>query len=161
VPTPSINRMRAARAASVACVAQLAGCAVAPQRPNKADLQRQVADTERAFAKTMADRDHAAFVTLLSDETVFFTGPKPLHGRQEVADAWKRFYERPEAPFSWEPEQVEVLDSGTLALSSGPVRDPKGKLIATFTSIWRLEAPGVWRIIFDKGNAACDCSTAP
>lgn len=26
-----------------------------------------------------------------------------------------------EAPFSWEPAQVEVLDSGTLALSSGPV----------------------------------------
>jgi ketosteroid isomerase-like protein len=125
------------------------------------DLQRQVADTERAFAKTMADRDHAAFVTFLSAETVFFTGPKPLHGRQDVADAWKRFYERPEAPFSWEPEQVEVLDSGTLALSSGPVRDPKGKLIATFTSIWRLEAPGVWRIIFDKGNEVCDCSKAP
>jgi ketosteroid isomerase-like protein len=153
--------MRAAMAASAVCVALLAGCAVIQQHPNVVDLQRQVADTERAFAKTMADRDHAAFVTFLSDETVFFAGPRPLHGRQEVADAWKRFYERPEAPFSWEPEQVEVLDSGTLALSSGPVRDPKGKLIATFTSIWRMEAPGVWRIIFDKGNEVCDCSKAP
>jgi ketosteroid isomerase-like protein len=132
-----------------------------PHRPNAADLQRQVTDTERAFAKTMADRDHAAFVTFLSAEAVFFTGPKPLHGRQQVADAWKRFYDRSEAPFSWEPEQVEVLESGTLALSSGPVRDPKGKLIATFTSIWRLEAPGIWRIIFDKGNEVCDCSKPP
>jgi len=72
-----------------------------------------------------------------------------------VADWWKRYYEGPDAPFSWEPEDVEVLDSGTLALSSGPVRDAKGALIATFTSIWRLEDSGKWRIIFDKGNQAC------
>ena len=50
-----------------------------------------------------------------------------------------------------------MLDSGNLALSSGPVRDPNGKLFATFTSIWRQEAPGTWRIIFDKGNEVCDC----
>ena len=62
---------------------------------------------------------------------------------------------RKDAPFSWEPEQVQVLDSGTLALSSGPVRNPEGKTVATFTSIWRLEAPGVWRIVFDKGNRVC------
>ena len=72
-----------------------------------------------------------------------------------VADWWKRYYEGPDAPFSWEPEDVQVLDSGTLAMSSGPVRDPKGALIATFTSIWRLEDTGKWRIIFDKGNRAC------
>ena len=59
-------------------------------------------------------------------------------------------------PFSWEPEQVEVLDSGTLALSTGPVYDPNGKLIATFTSIWRQEMPGKWRIVFDKGNPVYD-----
>lgn len=147
--------------AMVGCMALLAGCAMTLPRTNTADLQRQVADTERAFAKTMATRDHAAFATFLSAEAVFFTGPKPLHGSQQVADGWKRFYEGPAAPFSWEPGEVEVLESGTLALSSGPVHDPSGKLIATFTSIWRLEAPGVWRIIFDKGNAACDCAKAP
>jgi ketosteroid isomerase-like protein len=124
---------------------------------NPADLQRQVADTERAFAKSMADRDHAAFSTFLSDEAVFMSGPQPLRGKARVASAWKRFYEGSTAPFSWQPEQVEVLPSGTLAISSGPVRDPQGKLIATFTSIWRLEAPGVWRIVFDKGNDVCDC----
>ncbi len=121
------------------------------------DVQKQVADTERAFAKTMASRDHAAFSSFLSEETVFFSGPTPLHGKQKVADWWKRFYEKTEAPFSWEPEQVEVLDSGTLAISSGPVKDTQGKIVATFTSIWRLEAPNTWRIIFDKGNDICDC----
>ena len=139
-------------------VAILSGCASVTPRPTAADLQRQVTDTERAFAKTMADRDHTAFASFLSDETIFFSGGKALRGKKQVADAWKPFYDEPAPPFSWQPDVVEVLDSGTLALSSGPVRDPQGKLVATFTSIWRLDAPGTWRIIFDKGNTVCDCA---
>ena len=144
-----------------ACAVLFAGCAVSPPRTTTAELQKQVADTERAFARTMADRNFAAFGTFLASDAIFFSGPQPLHGKQEVADAWKRFYERPDAPFSWKPETVEVLESGTLALSSGPVFDPAGKQFATFTSIWRLEAPGTWRIIFDKGNEVCDCAKPP
>jgi len=141
------------RAVSIAVVA-LAGCATSP-KPDIDSLKRQVADAERAFARTMAERDHQAFTSFLSRETVFFSGPKPLHGAQAVAEFWKRFYSAPEAPFSWEPEQVEILESGTLALTSGPVRDPKGTVFATFTSIWRLEADGKWRVVFDKGNPVC------
>ncbi len=122
------------------------------------DIQQVVADTERAFARTMAERDHAAFVRFVSEEAVFFSGTKVLRGKQQVADGWKPYYQGPTAPFSWQPEQVEVLQSGALALSSGPVRDAQGKLIATFSSVWRLEAPGVWRIVFDKGNEVCDCA---
>lgn len=102
----------------------------------------------------MAARDHAAFVSFLSKEAVFFSGPRPLRGAEAVAAWWKRHYEGPAAPFSWEPEEVAVLDSGTLALSSGLVRDPAGNLVGTFTSIWRLEN-GRWRIVFDKGDEAC------
>jgi len=150
--------MRSEIMAAALCVAMLSGCASVTPRPTATDLQRQVADTERAFAKTMADRDHAAFASFLSDETIFFSGAKALRGKQQVADTWKRFYDGPAAPFSWQPEVVEVLDSGTLALSTGPVHNPQGKLVATFTSIWRLEAPETWRIIFDKGNDVCDCA---
>ena len=144
-----------------ACMTLAAACATTAPAPSTAELARQVDATERAFARTMADRDHAAFASFLADEAVFFTGPAPLRGKAAVAAGWKRFYERPQAPFSWEPDRVEVLDSGTLAISSGPVRDPAGRTIATFTSIWRLEAPGTWRIVFDKGNEVCDCPKAP
>jgi len=132
---------------------------VIAQEVDLVQLRQQVEDTERAFAATMADRDYDAFTLFLSDEAVFFSGETLLRGKQQVADAWKAYFENPDAPFSWEPQRVEVLDSGTLALSSGPISNPDGKLIATFTSIWRLEASGNWRIIFDKGNRACDDST--
>lgn len=137
------------------CALALGGCSTSPQTSSAAVLKQQVMDTERAFARTMAERDHAAFTGFLADDTIFFSGGV-LRGKQAVADAWKRFYNAPIAPFSWEPTEVEVLDSGTLAISSGPVKNAKGELIATFTSIWRREASGQWRIIFDKGNDACE-----
>ena len=142
---------------TVVGAAALAVTAAAARRPNLAELQKEVQDAERAFAKTMADRDHAGFVSFLSSEAVFLSESRTLRGKQQVADAWKRFYEGPQAPFAWEPERVEVLDSGTLALSTGPVLDPQGKRVGTFNSVWRREAKGKWLIIFDKGCPPCNC----
>ena len=143
--------------ASLICAALLTACAVpAPRDTSRAE--REVADTERAFAKSMADRDYLAFKSFLSEDAIFFSGTTALRGKQRVADAWQRFFEKTEAPFSWQPEQVQVLESGELALSTGPVRDAQGKLFATFTSIWRREALGQWRIVFDKGADVCDCA---
>ncbi len=134
----------------------LAGCATAQSRPDNAALVKQVTDTELAFAKTMADRDHAAFAAFLADETVFLMGGKPQRGKAAVADHWRRFYTEPKAPFSWKPDHVQVLDSGGLAASTGPVFDPDGKLFARFYSTWRRGASGVWRIVFDDGcNFKC------
>jgi ketosteroid isomerase-like protein len=130
------------------------GTAVRAQGGAAAD---EVRDTERAFAKTMADRNHAAFVSFLSDEAIFMGQDGTLRGRQAVADGWKRFYEGAAPPFSWEPDRVEVLDSGTLGLSSGPVRDAQGQRVGTFNSVWRREAGGNWKIVFDKGCPPCEC----
>ena len=151
--------MQSNNLAALALCSLLAGCAVTPSQPSIAEARQQVLATERAFARTMAERDHRAFAAFIADDAVFFSGPKPLRGRQQIADGWARYYATPAAPFSWEPEEVEVLESGALALSSGPVRDPQGKVIARFTSIWRREAPGTWRIIFDKGSEVCSCAS--
>jgi len=120
---------------------------------------RVVAETERAFAKTMADRDFEGFKSFLSEEAVFFSGTKALRGKQQVADAWEPFFKEEKAPFSWEPDQVEVLESGMLAHSSGPVLNADGKRVATFNSIWQLDKEThKWLIVFDKGNDVCDCA---
>jgi ketosteroid isomerase-like protein len=131
-------------------------------RVSNAELKKQVAETERAFAATMKARDHAAFKTFVSDEAVFFSGNGVvLRGKDAVANGWRAYYDKPQAPFSWEPDEVEVVESGTLAYSSGPVYDPSGKLVARFSSIWRLEAPGTWRVVFDRGSDICNCKKQP
>lgn len=116
------------------------------------DLEQQVYAAERAFARSMADRDLAAFAQHVSDEAIFFGATDVQRGKAQVVAAWSRFFDGPAAPFSWDPDRVEVLESGTLALSTGLVRSPDGKVVGRFNSIWRLEAPGTWRVIFDKGS---------
>lgn len=121
------------------------------QAPAMDALAREVEARETAFAQTMADRDFAAFLTFLSEEAVFFAGDTPLRGPSAIGDAWARLYEGERAPFSWHPEVVEVLGSGGLALTSGPVLGPSGDVVGRFNSIWRRDADGVWRIVFDRG----------
>ena len=128
------------------------GCATAPPQLDAGSAVVEVTSVERAFAKTMAERDLEAFMSFVSADAVFFTGAQPLHGRDEVRDGWARYFQGAEAPFAWEPDAVEALASGDLALSTGPVREPSGKAVARFVSIWRREAPGVWRIVFDRGG---------
>ena len=109
----------------------------------------------------MAARDHAAFAAHLASEAVFFGANDVLRGRTAVAAGWKRFFDGPTPPFSWEPAQVEVLDSGTLALTSGPVRDPQGRQTGVFNSVWRRDGNGSWKIVFDKGCPPCECAAKP
>jgi ketosteroid isomerase-like protein len=106
----------------------------------------------------MADRDFAAFASHVAEESIFFGSSGPTRGKAAVLADWKPFFEGAAAPFSWKPEVVEVLASGSLAHSSGPVWDAQGKRIGTFNSIWRREADGRWLVVFDKGCPVCECA---
>ena len=130
----------------------ITGCTVIASPPSGLTAQQQVFETEKAFAATMRDRDFAAFGSFIDQEAVFFNGKKPLRGKTEVLAWWARYFNDLNAPFSWEPDQVEVVKSGNLALSTGLVYGPDGARIARFNSIWRQVEPGVWMVIFDKGS---------
>ena len=135
----------------------LSGCTSLARPGDAAQLKEQVTAAEVGFAKTMADRDHAAFSSFISEEAVFVNAGKPVRGKEAITADWKKFFASPRAPFSWKPDLVEVLPSGTLAYSTGPVSNPDGMIFARFNSIWRLEAPGVWRVVFDSGCDVCNC----
>lgn len=122
----------------------------------KSDPTGDVFAAESSFAHTMAARDLKGFESFLADEGIFFGGKGPIRGKKAIVAAWAPFFEGPTAPFSWRPERADVLDSGKLAMTTGPVYDPSGKLINRFNSIWRLEKDGKWRVIFDKGCEVCE-----
>jgi ketosteroid isomerase-like protein len=146
---------------AAAALAILVQAPARAQRGGKATAVDEVRAAETAFAKSMADRDLSAFSALLADETVFFGSKAVFHGKAEVVAGWKRFFDGPAAPFSWAPAEVEVLPSGSLGFTSGPVYDPKGQRIGTFNSVWQRQKDGSWKIIFDKGCPPCECTTKP
>jgi ketosteroid isomerase-like protein len=141
-----IRALVGAAATVIAAVAVLSA-----QQIDMTQRQQEVRTRETAFARSMADRDLAAFTSFISPEAVFVGAGGTTRGPKEIAAAWKRFFDGPAAPFSWKPETVEVLASGNLAMSSGPVFDPKGQRVGTYNSTWRRDADDVWRIIFDNG----------
>jgi ketosteroid isomerase-like protein len=137
--------------------AALGWCGAARGQASNRTLADAVADAERAFAESMAKRDLTAFASHLSKEAVFFSSPdglQVLRGKEAIVSGWRRYFDGPAAPFSWTPATAQVLDSGTLAMTTGPVRNPSGEVTGRFSSVWRFEPDGKWRVIFDRG---CNC----
>ncbi|MDQ3282283.1 MAG: alpha/beta fold hydrolase [Acidobacteriota bacterium] len=117
--------------------------------PLFADAADDVRRAETAFAKAFADRDKAKFFAFVADDATFLSPAGTLRGKAAVVERWSRFFEGPVAPFSWGPDRVSVTTDGTIGLSSGPVFAPDGSHAGTFSSTWRRQADGSWKIIFD------------
>jgi ketosteroid isomerase-like protein len=125
------------------------------QEPFQENPREQVVAAERAFARSMAERNLQAFERLVAEDAIFFSDGGVLRGRAAVIEGWRQFFAGESAPFSWDPDQVEVLESGSLALSTGPVMDPTGRCIGRFNSVWRRDDGGTWLVVFDKGGGDC------
>jgi len=145
---------------AIALGASLAAHASTSTPPSAAELEalaREVSAAETAFAKTMADRKIDRFVEFVAEDAIF-RGAALRIGRAAVVEKWRPFFEGPRPPFSWAPDVVTVAADGRSALSTGPVRDPQGRLISRFMTIWNKGADGRWRVVVDQGVDACDCA---
>jgi ketosteroid isomerase-like protein len=126
-----------------------------PSASDLAAIAAEVKASEIAFAKSMADRKLDKFTEFVAEDAVF-NGRSAQIGRPAVVDAWKRFFDGPKAPFSWAPDAVAPTADGRYAISTGLVHDPDGKLSGRFTSIWRKDTDGHWRVVADQGvHAGC------
>ena len=140
-------------------LALLAFNAIAAPLPSVADLATVVSEVkaaETAFAKTMADRRLDQFTDFVAEDAVFVGGTTSI-GRASVVEKWSPLFKAAQAPFSWAPDAVAVAADGRTAVSTGLARAPDGKIISRFTSIWRKDADGHWRVIADQGVDACEC----
>lgn len=153
------TRRRALQGAAAVLVAALSiGCTSAPPLLAAQQLHDEVRAAETAFAKTMADRDFTAFAGWVADDAVFINGGKPLRGKAEVLAFWKRFFDKPVAPFAWKPEIVEVTARGDLGYTEGPVwLGSAGAPVSRFYTTWRRTPEGAWRVVFDNGYDLCNC----
>ena len=125
-----------------------------------ADVSDDVRCREIAFSQSVEQQDISAFESFI-DADARFVGGSVNRGPAEVTKAWSVFFSEDGPKIIWRPQIIEVLEDGKLALSRGPYKmtskDADGETIeqwGTFNSIWRKQADGVWKVVFDAGNAS-------
>ena len=147
------------RPALLACILSLSAlhsfAAALPSAEELEAARAEVRAAETAFAKTMADRRFDRFGTFVAEDAVF-NGRTVQVGRAAVLQAWKMYFDAPQPPFSWAPDAVAPTADRRYAITTGLVHDKDGKLTGRFTSLWRKDADGQWRVVADQG-VGVDC----
>lgn len=115
----------------------------------------QIEAAERAFAADgLALGIKGSFLRHMADDAIVFApfpvSAKALYGGPPGED---------QPRLEWWPAWVVAARSGDLGLSTGPSR-VNGKPGGWYATIWRKDADGVWRWIYD-GGAAADPLSAP
>lgn len=126
----------------------------------QADVAHDVACREIGFSKSVEQRNIEAFKSFL-DADARFVSDAPLRGIEAIAEAWSVFMPEDGPRIKWRPQFVEVVAEGNLALTRGPyrytVKDENGAeqhFWGTFNSVWRKQADGGWKVLFDAGGPA-------
>lgn len=135
--------------AAAALALLLARPSRAESKPTDDELRASLRAAEEGFAKAFADRDREKFFAYVDDDAMFLSGN--LRGKKAVEEDWSKFFESEEAPLSWGPTRYEINPSGTMGMTTGPVRSPDGTWVGSFMSVWRAQPDGTWRVIFDGG----------
>ena len=127
---------------------------------NDGILVQQVICAETGFSRAAEARDRAAFLGFVDPDARFLTG-SVARGHEESAAAWDSLLAPGGPSIRWRPATVEVSADGLLAISRGPYRtvsmDAAGIRQETwghFTSTWRRNEDGDWRVLFDAGGDA-------
>jgi ketosteroid isomerase-like protein len=135
-----------------------AGSAATKQKSLKgADLLRQL---EANFAADVAEHGHSAFLTFFAEDGVELVDGGPINTKDEMRKqpAW------PEGTtLTWTPIKAEMAASNDLGYTYGnyvfTAKNKDGKLVANYgkyTSIWRKQNDGQWKVVVDMGNSGPD-----
>jgi len=126
----------------------------------EANPRAQVRQADLAFADALARGDKAAFAEFIAPDARFFGGPDAHVGREEILEAWSRYFEENGPRLSWEPAKVEVNEQRGLATTTGPYsltipaseEELERTLYGRYFSVWTKTASGNWVVIFDTGT---------
>lgn len=123
-----------------------------------ADTAHEVRCREIGFSRSAENRDAQAFATFI-DEDARFVGGEVRRGPAAIVESWGPFFADDGPEIAWRPQFVEVLEDDTLALTRGPYRmittaedGTRKEYWGTFNSVWRKQADGGWKIVFDAGG---------
>jgi ketosteroid isomerase-like protein len=150
----------------VLVVAFLVGTIVLPvTRPTVAASPKVTADTlkqlEGEFMNAAAEKGSQGFMSFYTEDSVELpNGAAIIHGKAEIAKGMG-FLDDKNNHLTWAPVGADLAASGDLGYTYGNYEyhalDKDGKPVVEYgkyTSIWKLQKDGSWKIALDMGNAS-------
>ena len=152
-------------ALTVSAVAQTAQTSAADAQPTAADSKPATTDTlrqlEADFMKAAMEQGAEGYMSYYADDAVEVpNGADAIHGKANIARTMGFLNDR-NNQLTWTPVDAGISISGDLGWTSGTYefrskdKDGKPKVEhGKYTSIWKKQPDGNWKIVLDMGNAS-------
>lgn len=143
----------------------VATIAIPGSRPPVSASPRATVDTlkqlEGEFMKAAADKGSKGYLSYYADDAVEVPNGGPvISGKVNIAPGMS-FLDNPNNRLTWTPVAGGISASGDLGYTYGTFefqsKDKDGKAHSEFgryTSIWKLQKDGSWKVVLDMGNAS-------
>jgi uncharacterized protein (TIGR02246 family) len=127
------------------------------QKIDKRAEGEKVMQLSREWSQMAATGDVEKTVSYWADDAFLMSaGQPPLKGKQAIRQMVEESYKMPGFRISWQPQSVEVSESGDMAYvienSQVSFTDSTGKAITQHNkavSIWRKQGDGSWKNVVD------------
>ena len=152
----------------------LIGCALlwaqspsADPKPTAADAKQATPDSlrqlEADFMKAAAERGAEGYMSYYAEDAIEVpNGAEAIHGKANIAKTMG-FLDDKNNQLTWTPVDAGISISGDLGWTSGTYefrsKDKDGKVTiehGKYTSIWKKQPDGNWKIVLDMGNATAE-----
>jgi len=119
-------------------------------------VETEIFETEKAFARLAKEEGlKTAFLAFASDEAVLNRGEQLIKGKEAIADYFDKST-MTNVTLDWKPDFVSAASSGDLGYTYGKysleATDQEGKVVkgnGIFHTVWRKNADGEWRYVWD------------
>lgn len=127
--------------------------------PNKETLVQ----LEGEFMKAAAEHGSQGYMSYYADDAVEVPNGAPvIQGKENIAKTMG-FLDQKDNHLTWTPVGADISSSGDLGYTYGTYEfrsiDKDGKPVAAhgkYTSIWKKQNDGSWKVALDMGNASAD-----
>ncbi len=134
--------------ALVSCLARLP-----PPEPAGRSLAEALMAADAAMSDAVASRDPDRFRSSLDEDAVFGGRHGLSRGRAAVGEAWAGLLAPGGPSLAWWPGSGEASVSGDVGFTVGryELRAPARTVEGRYLTVWRRDAAGAWRALFDHG----------
>jgi ketosteroid isomerase-like protein len=131
---------------------------VSASTKDTADTLRQL---EGEFMKAAAERGSTGYMSYYADDSVELPNGGPIiEGKISIAKGMG-FLDQKDNRLTWTPVGADISASGELGYTFGTYefqsKDKDGKPAVDhgkYTSIWKKQKDGSWKVVLDMGNAS-------